>query len=163
MPSLQDLLEGMQPLPTAQGVMPGNVLSFHYSLYRHDPYPVVLILEDQGVYLFGINLHYLTFPQIQAVFKQFANFVSYEALKNFPNITQAFRKYKKTGITHPRVKSLESIIQRMKVPRLYPEDEVQHIRDRVLQDETAIAEREGLLPPVTPEAPATQTTPQEGQ
>ena len=150
MNSLNELLRELRPAVPAQALVPGNVVSFHYSLFRHDPYPVTLILEDQGPYLFGINLHYLSFPLVQQIFQRYGQAPTYEAVRNMGNIDHAFRRYKKAAITQPRAERLTQILQKMLMVRRYPEHEIQNAVEDVRQ------QREGQVPP----APVGQQTPE---
>lgn len=122
--SLRELLGDLRPLTSLRGLIPGVVASFHYPLFKHDPYPVVLVLEDQGPYLFGLNLHYLSFPAIRDLFRRLGPVPNYQQIKNMSNITPAFRKYKKTAISQPRVQSLAETLHKMLVVRKYPEHEI---------------------------------------
>lgn len=129
--SLNQIVREMRELESLGGVSVGSVLSFQYIFFNRDPYPMVLMLQDLGDSIFGINLKYLTLPTIQKLFNQLKDGSSYEEIKNSDRIRLAFRKYLKTGITNPRMAPLESILKMMVVSRTYLRDEVEAAQQRV--------------------------------
>lgn len=156
MPSLQELIGNLQPVSGTDGLSSGTVVSFNYTLHRHDPYPIILLLADEGAYLFGINLHYVTFPAAQMLFRMFQNIVRYQDLNNRPNIRHAFRRYKKTGILYPRTQELSDILRRMAIPRIYPEHEIRRAREDFRQQAEAVPEEGPTEPTGPPEAPTVE-------
>lgn len=128
MPSLSEVIGTFNPIYSLDQAPTGAVLSYHYSLYRHDPYPVIILLRDEGPYLFGINMHYVSFPTVTSLFRQYGDNMNYEQVKNDPRIQSAFRRYKKAAISQPRVRKLSEVIKRMSIPRIYPEHEIERAR-----------------------------------
>lgn len=113
----------------------GNVVSFYYDYYNHDPFPVILTtgIMRGGNRIGGLNLHYLTFPVYKALLNNWAgnNTFNYYLIKNQPLIKQAFRSYKFEGIRNAKSIEWKSILEVLSIIRNYSPQEIQQIRDAV--------------------------------
>ena len=78
----------------SNNVVAGEVISFNYSFFKHDPYPVIIStgLTNDGR-IGGLNLHYLTFPVFRALLNRWGGNRSfnYTVIKNQFYIKKAFR------------------------------------------------------------------------
>jgi hypothetical protein len=114
-------IRGARPGTSLSPISKGNIIQFRYDFARpgHDLNPLVLITDDRYttknsplVYIRGINLHrlYTSSDVLRLISPSQMNacgnpFFSYDNIKPFKYIRQAFRMYKTNGVK--RVKLLD--------------------------------------------------------
>jgi hypothetical protein len=150
----------------------GDLISFSYAFYKpgHDASPLVLVTDpdypaiakigsapNRGLYIRGINLHYLTFPVIKKlIFPNSSQSVcenpnfTYQSIKNNGYISSAFRQYKKKGIGSLKKLDCRFIVNAMGMSRSLDPNEIEAIRKSVRQQINRI---------VNPPATATEENP----
>ncbi len=130
MPNLVENITTVDNLKTG-----GLVLSFYYQYFKHDPYPVVLTTMSQLSQgkVFGLNLHYLTFPIYRALLNQWAGNIAfnYYIIKQQPIIRQSFRSYKIEAIKNIKRINWQAIIQALSIIRNYSPQEMLDIQNMV--------------------------------
>jgi len=121
----------------------GSLVSFSYNFHKpgHDPYPLVLITDigyplagpRAGQYIRGINLHYLTFPDIKRLLQPNCNNsgFSYSNIKGDEYIVSAFRQYKRRGIRQIRKLDCAFLLNVLASVRSLNPSEVEAIRHSV--------------------------------
>lgn len=150
----------------------GDLITFSYAFYKpgHDPFPLVLVTDPdypamskpgtvagRGMYIRGINLHYLTFPVIKKLIFpnnrqsicENPNF-TYQSIKSNQYISSAFRQYKKRGIGTLKKLDCRFIVNAMSMSRSLDPNEIEAIRKSV---------REQINRMVNPPAQATGESP----
>ncbi len=114
-------------------VRPGSLLSFQYTFYKHDPYPLVL---STGKWadgkIAGINLHYLTFNYMKNLINQFCgkNF-NYQSIKNDKFIRKSFRSYQREGVRNIKLMDCQYLNQLLGNIRTYNPTEVEAMRQYI--------------------------------
>lgn len=133
----------------SQAVQKGTLVTFRYEFSKpyHDPYPLVLVTDVAfpvagRLDLRGVNLHYLTFPDIKSLLQpncNNANF-SYATLKQGPYIalTKAFRQYKRSGIRQVKVLDCALLLNVLASVRAISPSEVEAIRRSVREQITRL-------------------------
>jgi hypothetical protein len=120
----------------SNNVVAGEVISFNYSFFKHDPYPVIIStgLTNDGR-IGGLNLHYLTFPVFRALLNRWGGNRSfnYTVIKNQFYIKKAFRTYKIYGIINAKKINWRAVIQSLSIIRNYSQQEMLRIRNAVNQ------------------------------
>ena len=136
------------PTPTNSAITRGSLCTFSYLYHKpgHDPAPLVLITDDTfpsegakaGMYVRGINLHYLTFPTIKKLMFPGAGKsicenpqFTYQYIKGNEYIVSAFRQYKKSGIQSLKKLNCEFIVNAMSISRSFDPNEIEAIRKSV--------------------------------
>jgi hypothetical protein len=106
-PVFQKLFRAID-LKTQAALTRGNLITFNYSFWAHDPNPVIIISSIlPGNVVKGINLHYLTFYSINNLLSiSLQRPFSYSLVKNDAYIRSAFRSYKWQGIKN--IKKLDT-------------------------------------------------------
>jgi hypothetical protein len=123
-----------QPVTTNQTVGKGKLVAFGYSMWKHDPYPLLIvtdIIPNQRVR--GVNLHYLTFPYIKNILRMGANNpgFSYQNIKADQYIVNAFRSYKWAGIRQVKILDAAFLLSVMASVRSFDPTQVAAIRKSV--------------------------------
>jgi hypothetical protein len=150
--SLFRSVENRQPVATNQIVKKGSLVSFGYSMWVHDPYPLVIVTDlSQGTRLRGVNLHYLTFPYIKTLLRTGAGNMgfSYLNIKADPYIVGAFRSYKWQGIRQVKMLDSDFLLTVMATVRSFDPSQVAAIRQAV---------QEQISREVNPRAPVPVST-----
>lgn len=117
------------------GVRKGSLISFNYVYWRNDAYPLVVVSQNAlaNGKLWGVNLHYLTFPYIRKILGMSEgdpNF-SYSSISGDAYMKKAFRSYKWRGIRQVKVLEPKFLMDIMSMARSYDPAEVQIIRRQV--------------------------------
>jgi hypothetical protein len=126
------------PNPTVlgnSGIRKGSLVSFNYVFWRHDAYPLVVVSDNAlaNGKLWGVNLHYLTFPYIKRLLAMSTNnpAFSYASISGDSYMKKAFRSYKWAGVRQVKVMDHRSLLSIMSMVRTYDPAEVQIIRRQV--------------------------------
>lgn len=133
----------------SQPVQKGTLVTFRYEFSKpyHDPYPLVLVTDVAfpvagRLDLRGVNLHYLTFPDIKSLLQPNCNNTnfSYATLKQGPYIalTKAFRQYKRSGIRQVKVLDCALLLNVLASVRAISPSEVEAIRRSVREQITRL-------------------------
>lgn len=114
-------------------VTSGSILTFQYTFYKHDPYPLVLcggIWRNGSVV--GINAHYLTYRYIKTLIDMYAgkNF-SYQLIKGNYFVKNAFRTYKPQGIRLLKVLDGNFLKTILGSVRSFNPNEIEKIRQEI--------------------------------
>lgn len=117
------------------GTGKGSLISFNYTFWRNDAYPLVIVSDDNRMNgkLCGINLHYLTFPYIKQLLAMSANnpSFSYKSISGDDYVKKAYRSYKWTGVRQIKALDRRFLLQVISMVRSYDPAEVQIIRRQV--------------------------------
>lgn len=138
------------PNPINPNIIRGSLCTFSYLYHKpgHDPAPLVLITDEnfperadhpkRGMYIRGINLHYLTFPTIKKLMypgqgKSVCESpqVTYQYIQGNEYIVSAFRQYKKSGIQSLKKLDCNFIVNAMSISRSFDPNEIEAIRKSV--------------------------------
>lgn len=136
-PMMQQLFKSVDNKNPIQNIVAkGNLITFNYSFWAHDPYPMVIISDViPGNKIRGINLHYLTFNYVSTLLRTASGnpTFSYSSIRNDTYITSAFRSYKWQGIRN--IKKLDSnfILSIMGIVRSFDINEIEAIRNSIQQ------------------------------
>ena len=136
MPVRQDVITNPNKRITSNfNVGKGSLISFNYSFWRNDAYPLIIVCDNNKVNnkLHGINIHYLTFPYIKKLLDLSANNpnFSYKSLGNDDYLKSAYRSYKKLGVRQIKILDYKFLLNIMNMVRSYDPAEVQIIRRQV--------------------------------
>ena len=119
----------------------GSLIRFDYLFHQpgHDPQPLVIVTDVWDKYVRGIQLHYLTFPEIrkllfpapgQSVCENQA--FTYQYVKaNEYIVDRAFRQYKRNGMQNIRKLDCEFIVNALSITRSNNPSEIEAIRRSV--------------------------------
>lgn len=125
--------------PNAQ-LSPGSLISFRYPQswayppnVIHDPKPMVIVSRVTPRYLFGVNLHYLTFPYIKRLLANYAgkNFIYQYHVKPDVYMALAFRRYTRQGIQQIRTLDTDWLITLLQSVRSFDAGELEKIRSNI--------------------------------
>jgi hypothetical protein len=126
------------PNPTVfgnSGVRKGSLVSFNYMFWKNDAYPLVVVSDNAlaNSKLWGVNLHYLTFPYIKRLLSMSVNnpAFSYTSISGDVYMKKAFRSYKLQGVRQLKVLDHRTLLNIMSMVRSYDPAEVQIIRRQV--------------------------------
>lgn len=134
---------GPIPAKLTAAITKGSLVTFSYNFFKpgHDPYPLVLITDASypaigpkaGMYMRGVNLHYLTFPDIKGLLQPNCNNInfSYSNIKGNEYIVSAFRQYKRRGIRQIRKLDCAFLLNVLASVRSLNPSEVEAIRNSV--------------------------------
>ncbi len=114
----------------------GSLISFNYTKWKHDPYPLVLITDiTPGVKLRGVNLHYMTFNSIKNIIKNSCSNpgFSYSNIRGDKYIISAFRSYEWASIRQIKRFDCNVLLNIMATVRNYDPSESKAIREAVQQ------------------------------
>lgn len=112
-------------------------MSFSYAYWRHDPYPLIVVTKVlPGQKVFGVNLHYITFPIIKNILRSHCGDpgFSYASIKGDQYIVGALRSYKWQGIRQVKVLDHNFLLTVMGMVRSFDPAEVEIIR-RTVQEQ----------------------------
>lgn len=108
LPFMQGQTKPPQPISSAlpfkksehQQLLKGVLASFQYSLFKHDPSPLIIVSDVFGDRIRGINLHYLTYRYMKSLLSNYCGKpdFSYRYIKFDKFVVNSFRTYKKIGI-----------------------------------------------------------------
>lgn len=136
-PMMQQLFKSVDnKIPIQNTVTKGSLISFNYSFWAHDPYPMVIVSDIiPGNKIRGINLHYLTFNYVNSLLRTSSGnpAFSYSFIKNDTYITSAFRSYKWQGIKNIRKLDSNFILSIMGMVRSFDINEIEAIRKSIQQ------------------------------
>ena len=141
-----------KPVTTNKIVGKGSLITFGYSLWKHDPYPLVIVTDYvPNQRLRGVNLHYLSFPYIRNLLRQGANNAgfSYQNIKADAYITHAFRSYKWNGIRQVKMLDANFILTVMASVRSFDPTQVAAIRRQVQEQIQQMINPKATPGPVT--------------
>jgi hypothetical protein len=118
------------------GFKKGNLITFNYSFWKNDPYPLIIISKDStyGVgKLRGVNLHRLTFNSIRELINNCKNpnFSYLNNIKNRTNLEGAYRSYTWSGVRQVKVLNHEFLLNIISTVRNFDPAEVAIIRKNV--------------------------------
>ena len=137
-PDLSNLLNNLfktpQQLTKQSHPQSGSLLAFNYSMWIHDPYPLVIVTDViPNTRIRGLNLHYLTFPYIKTLLKTACqnNSFSYGNIKNDAYITNAFRSYKWQGVRQVKMLDCSFLLNVMASVRTFDPNQVSAIRQSI--------------------------------
>lgn len=116
-------------------IKPGSIITFQYTAWKHDPYPLVL---STGIRLngkmAGINLHYLTYNYIINLINQFnGKPFNYNQIKGNKFISKAFRTYKQQGVQNVKTLDGKFLLQTLGQIRSFNPVEIEAMRQHVRQ------------------------------
>ena len=112
----------------------GGLVSFNYTLWRNDPYPLIIIIENNPGKdkISGINLHYLTFRDIKDIIGRAGKMgFSYRSIADSRPMKDSFRSYKRAGVRQMKVLDPSYLLGVMGMVRSYDPADVQIIRRQV--------------------------------
>lgn len=126
---------GRSAVPAGGVVMKGSLISFNYAFWKNDAYPLVVVSEsnrDIGK-LWGVNLHYLTFPYIRKLLEISTGnpAFSYKSISADGYLSKAYRSYKWNGIRQMKILDYKFLLNVMTMVRTFDPAEVQIIRRQV--------------------------------
>lgn len=130
---IPNLVEPIGPANSGS-IVNGQVLSFHYSHFDHDPYPVIISTGPMTHgRIGGLNLHYLTFPVFRALLNSWGGnpAFNYFIIKNQIVIKNAFRSYKIAGINNIKKVHYKAILEVMSINRNFSPQEMLEIQQAV--------------------------------
>lgn len=134
MDAIYKALKANQYGPTYKSFAPGFLFGCQYLFFKHDPRPLVLmtrIYQDKKIA--GVNLHYLTFPYMRHLIKNYCgkgNF-SYQAIKSDRFIVNAYRCYKRQGLKMVKGIDCNFLIAMLGQLRSFNPEEVEAMRKQV--------------------------------
>jgi len=118
-----------------QDVKKGSLVSFNYMFHKagHDPNPNVMVTAADSFYVWGINVHYLTFPYIRNLLQKNCNNImfGYPNIKSDKFVTSAFRQYKKNGIRSLKKLDCDFVLNLLGSARALTPGEVEAIRNTI--------------------------------
>jgi len=112
----------------------GSLISFNYSLWRNDPYPLIIVIENNlgKDKISGINLHYLTFRDIKDLISRAGKMgFSYKSVSDSRPFKSSYRSYKRSGVRQMKVLDPSYLMGVMGMVRTYDPADVQIIRRQV--------------------------------
>lgn len=112
----------------------GSLVSFNYTFWRNDPYPLIIIIENSPGKdkISGINLHYLTFRDIKEIIDRAGKMgFSYRSISDSRPFRDSYRSYKRMGVRQMKVLDPSYLLGVMGMVRSYDPAEVQIIRRQV--------------------------------
>jgi hypothetical protein len=137
--------------PSASGMLiRGNLIVFNYSMWVHDPYPLVLLSDVRpGQQIRGLNLHYLTFPFIKGLLRTVAGpMFSYGSIKGNKYLMSAFRSYKWNGVRQIKTLDTNFVLNVMATARSFDPNQIKAIRESVQEQINRV-----VNPPAVPTEP----------
>ena len=117
-------------------VTKGSLITFNYLYYKNDPYPLLLVsdVNYKGFYCRGINIHYLTFPDIKKLLQGNANNLNFSYQTNLKGnivLTDCFRQYKIKGIRMMKKLDVSFLLNVLASVRSISVNEIEAIRKSV--------------------------------
>ena len=134
--------------PSVGSSLQGSLISFHYpKSYAihpniiHDPYPMIIVAAppnqkkwkvDLSKYVFGVNLHYLTFPYIKRLLTTYAGkSFSYYHIRNDRYLSSAYRMYVRVGLQQPKRLDTDWLLGVLQSVRSFGPGELEQIRSNI--------------------------------
>lgn len=118
-----------------QNVKKGDLISFNYMFHKagHDPNPNVMVTGTTLYYVWGVNIHYLTFPYIRNLLQRNCKntLFGYQNIKSDNYVTSAFRQYKKNGIRSLKKLECDFVLNLLGSARALTPNEVEAIRNTI--------------------------------
>lgn len=171
-----------RPTKVDTQVNAGDLISFPYRFWRNDPHPIVVVDKIKpGIYVRGVNIHYLPFNEFQTLVGISANNPSFnyqQNVKGRPYLAASVRTYKYSGIDMSRLEILDYqfVMQVMSLVRTYDPMEVEKMRQIVSEQlntqvnpraaditTDALAPPQGTMPPTPGVAPTPPQAPGPGE
>lgn len=115
-------------------VQTGSLISFNYSFWKNDPYPLVIVIENDSRKdkLAGINLHRLLPNDIRELMMKFnQKGYAYGTVSDQKKFREAYRTYKKVGIRQQRMFDVNFLLRVISMVKTTDPAEVQIIRRQV--------------------------------
>jgi hypothetical protein len=115
-------------------VQTGSLISFNYTFWKNDPYPLVLVIENDSRKdkIAGINLHKLLPYDIKELMSKFNQMgYAYGNISDQKKFREAYRTYKKVGIRQQRVFDAQFLLKVISMVKTTDPAEVQIIRRQV--------------------------------
>lgn len=114
----------------------GSVVNFFYIGQRrqpiHDPYPLVLVSDIFTDAIRGVNLNLLDAPYVTSLIKGYLDTpFSYTNIKSDHYITDAFRTYKRAGISSLRMMDSSFLKGLAAVARSLDVNEIEQMRGQI--------------------------------
>jgi hypothetical protein len=113
----------------------GNLITFNYTFWKTDPYPLVIISkEDKSKgFIWGINLHRLLHNDIQklVLFSKGSNFSYGKNIKTYTPFKEAYRSYKISGVRQVKTLNKDFLLNIINTIRSQDPAEIQIIRKNV--------------------------------
>lgn len=112
----------------------GSLVSFNYSLWRNDPYPLIIVIDNNPGKdkMSGVNLHYLTFRDIRDLIERAGKMgFSYRSVANSGPFRAAFRSYKRFGIRQMKILDPSYLMGVMNMVRSFDPADAQIVRRQV--------------------------------
>lgn len=121
---------------TTRVVHKGSVINFFYTGQRrqpiHDPYPLVLVSDIFTDAVRGVNLNLLDAPYVTSLIRTYLDTpFSYANIKNDNYIIDAFRTYKRGGISSLRMMDSNFLKGLAKVARSLDVNEIEQMRSQI--------------------------------
>ena len=150
-PGLGNLLK--IPENVSRVVQKGSIVNFRYvgqtRVPIKDAYPLVLVSDIFTNAIRGINLNFLDSPYVKSMILNYLNKpFSYAFIKNDHYIVDAFRTYKRNGISQLRIMDSNFLIGLAKVARSLNVNEIDQVRQQI-----AMVLKEQLKQPVAQPGP----------
>jgi hypothetical protein len=129
-----------RPTNMARPVRRGNLIAFNYPMSMgvkpgiiHDPYPLVIITDIWPEFLRGVNLHYLTFPDIKSILQESsANpMYSYANIKPKKALAEAFRVYNRRGMHQIKMMDIDFLLNVLGAVRSWSPSEINAIENQI--------------------------------
>lgn len=118
-----------------QLITKGSLITFNYLYYKNDPYPLLLVsdVNYKGVYCRGVNIHYLTFPDIKSLLQGNANNLNFSYQANLKNtlFKDMFRQFKLKGIRLLKKIDVSFLLNVLASVRTISPNEVEAIRSAI--------------------------------
>lgn len=115
-------------------IQTGSLISFNYSFWKNDPYPLVIIIENDSKKdkIAGINLHRLLPNDIKELMSKFNQMgYAYGNISDQEKFRRAYRTYKKIGIRQQRLFDVQFLLRVISMVKTTDPAEVQIIRRQV--------------------------------
>ncbi len=148
----QGLFEDFQPMQSlaanqygmaTKSIGKGSLISFEYLQswahtpnMIHDPRPMIIVTDIWAPqYIRGLNLHYLTFPYVKYILKQWSGNASfsYTAIQADKYLASAFRMYSLRGVKKPKRLDSEWLVTVLNSVRSFDAGEIERIRASIEQ------------------------------
>jgi len=115
-------------------IQTGSLISFNYTFWKNDPYPLVIVIENDSRKdkVAGINLHRLLPNDIKELMMKFnQGGYAYGAISDQKKFREAYRTYKKIGIRQQRIFDVNFLLRIISMVKTTDPAEVQIIRRQV--------------------------------
>lgn len=111
----------------------GSLISFRYAFWKHDPTPLVLVTDTGIDRIRGINLRYLTYRYVRSVLQNYCgkNFFSYRYIMHDQFMVNAFRTYKRAGMSQIQMLDCDVLGNVLGKIRTFNPQELQYIQKEI--------------------------------